>query len=175
MKMNRRTLLKTAGASTALIAAPGLLRAQSLPRNVRLVIGSTSTGGDTYQSASLVADALSAALGVNIRVDAVGTNEAYRALDRDPSGATLMYHHDQTYLGHLYGVEGYPDLFGNYKVGQTVAINPGNAYLVGANSLTKRWTISSPPPRTASGCASPSSRAACRKSVSRPSSMWRSG
>ena len=130
--MIRKTLL---AASTAAIALSGAAAfAQELPRNVRLVIGSTSTGGDTYQNSAIVADALAEHLGINVKVDAVGASEAFKALGRDSRGTTLMIFHDQSYLGHLYGREGYDDPFANYTVGPTVAINPGNAYLVSCDS-----------------------------------------
>lgn len=126
MTFTRRFIL--AGATALATALPAA--AQELPGNVRLVIGSTSTGGDTYQNSSIVADALAEKLGINIKVDAVGATEAFKALDRDSRGTTLMIFHDQSYLGNLYGVRGYQDIFENYTVGPTVAINPGNAYLV---------------------------------------------
>lgn len=133
MTFTRRTLLAAASA-TALLAQPFAASAQELPRNVRLVIGSTSTGGDTYQNSAIVADALSEHLGINVKVDAVGATEAFKALDRDSRGTTLMIFHDQSYLGNLYGVRGYEDPFEAYTVGPTVAINPGNAYLVSKDS-----------------------------------------
>ena len=133
MKPTRRTTLAALGAS-ALLALPLGAAAQELPRNVRLVIGSDSTGGDTYQAASIVAEALGEKLGVNIKVDAVGPTEAFKAVGRDPRGATLMLHHDQSYLGELYGQRGYEDIFASYAIGPTVAINPGNAYLVPKDS-----------------------------------------
>ncbi|QDY70801.1 ABC transporter substrate-binding protein [Qingshengfaniella alkalisoli] len=129
----RRTLLAAASA-TALLAQPLIATAQELPRNVRLVIGSTSTGGDTYQNSAIVADALAEHLDINIKVDAVGASEAFKALGRDSRGTTLMIFHDQAYLGNLYGVTGYDDPFEGYTVGPTVAINPGNAYLVSKDS-----------------------------------------
>lgn len=134
MTFTRRNILQTGAAATVLLAAPRIARAQQLPRNVRLVIGSTSTGGDTYQNSSIVADALAEQLGINIRVDAVGASEGFRALERDSRGTTLMMFHDQSYLQHLYGVQGADDPFEAYTVGQTVSINPGNAYLVPKNS-----------------------------------------
>ena len=134
MTFTRRTFMTTTAAAGAALAAPSIARAQTLPRNVRLVIGSTSTGGDTYQNSSIVADALAEHLGINIRVDAVGASEGFRALERDSRGTTLMMFHDQAYLGHLYGRDGYEDPFATYTVGQTVSINPGNAYLSPKNS-----------------------------------------
>lgn len=48
-----------------------------------------------------------------------------------------MIFHDQAYLGFLYGVKGYFDIFEKYKIGPAIAINPGNAYLVPKNSPYK--------------------------------------
>lgn len=133
MNFTRRSLIAAASAA-AFVSAPMVANADGLPRNVRMVIGSTSTGGDTYQNSAIVAEALSEHLGINIKVDAVGASEAFKALNRDSRGSTIMIFHDQSYLGNLYGREGYDDPFANYVVGPTVAINPGNAYLVPSNS-----------------------------------------
>jgi tripartite-type tricarboxylate transporter receptor subunit TctC len=135
MKLTRRTLLAATGA--AIVTRPLMASASALPRNVRLVIGSKSTGGDTYQNSSIVADALAKQLGINIKVDAVGASAAFKALDRDSRGTTLMIFHDQSYLGYLYGRDGYANPFARYSIGPTVAINPGNAYLVPKNSPYK--------------------------------------
>ena len=102
--------------------------------NIRIVIGSKSTGGDTYQNSSIVAQALAEKLGTNVKVDAVGATAAFNALEKASSGNTLMIFHDQSYLGYLYGVKGYKDIFTEYNVGPTVAINPGNAYLAPKSS-----------------------------------------
>lgn len=136
MMFVRRALMAAVGAA-ALVAYPVMAVAQDLPRNVRMVIGSTSTGGDTYQNASLVAEALSAHLEINVKVDPVGTSEGLKAIARDERGTTIMLHHDQVYLSHLYGVPGNDDPFENYSIGPTVAINPGDAFLVPANSPYK--------------------------------------
>lgn len=136
MKFTRRMIL-AATSLAALAGAAGLAEAQSLPRNVRMVIGSTSTGGDTYQNAAIVADALSEKLGINVKVDAVGPSEGFKALERDKRGTTIMLFHDQAYLQVLYGVSGSDDMFANFKVGPTLAVNPGNAYLVAKNSPYK--------------------------------------
>lgn len=130
MKLTRRSLLATGAGAAVVLASPFVARAQNLPRNVRMVIGSTSTGGDTYQNSSIVAEALAQKLGVNIRVDPVGTNEALNATGRDSRGTTIMLHHDQIYLSYLYGVPGVPDAFADFAIGPTVAINPGDCFLV---------------------------------------------
>ncbi len=108
-----------------------------IPSNLRVVIGSTSTGGDTYQNSSIVADHLADKLDINAKVDAVGAMAGFRALDRSRNGNTIMIFHDQSYLGNLYGVKGYNNIFEKYTVGPTVAINPGNAYLVPKDSPYK--------------------------------------
>lgn len=122
-------VLAIAGVSTPTLAAEC-----PLPGNVRVVIGSTSTGGDTYQNSSIVVDQLAKQLDVNMKVDAVGAMPAFRALERSSNGSTLMIFHDMAYLGHLYGINGYDNVFEKFTVGPTVAINPGNAYLVPKDS-----------------------------------------
>ncbi|WP_148254216.1 type 2 periplasmic-binding domain-containing protein [Aidingimonas lacisalsi] len=102
--------------------------------NLRIVIGSTSTGGDTYQNSEIVAQQLSDKLDMNVKVDAVGATEAFKALERSPDGNTMMIFHDMAYLGHLYGVRGYENVFEEFNVGPSIAINPGNAYLVAKDS-----------------------------------------
>lgn len=138
MFVTKKTLagMGTAALMVSMTVGSGVALAQDGPLrgNIRVVIGSTSTGGDTYQNSSIVADALSEKLDLDMKVDAVGASSAFRTLDRDSRGNTLMIFHDQSYLGHLYGVEGYDDIFEKYTVGPTVAINPGNAYLVPKDS-----------------------------------------
>lgn len=106
--------------------------------NLRVVIGSKSTGGDTYQNSSIVATELGKQLGINVKVDAVGASAAFNAIEKSgANGNTVMIFHDQSYLGYLYGVKGYENIFEKYIVGPTVAINPGNAYLVPKSSPYK--------------------------------------
>ncbi|OCX62251.1 ABC transporter substrate-binding protein [Thioclava sp. SK-1] len=139
MKLTRRTIL-AAVSTAALLAQPLMATAQDLPRNIRMVIGSTSTGGDTYQNSAIVADALSEKLGVNIKVDAVGAVAGFKALARDKRGTTIMMFHDFAYLAELYGGKGFVNPFENYIVGATVATNPGNAFLVPKNSPYQTMT-----------------------------------
>ncbi len=109
-----------------------------LSGNLRIVIGSKSTGGDTYQNSSIVAAEMAKKLDMNVKVDAVGASAAFKSLKRaGGSGNTIMIFHDQSYLGYLYGVKKYENIFENYIVGPTVAINPGNAYLAPKNSAYK--------------------------------------
>jgi len=130
----KRILLGLGIVLLALALVPGssgLAADKMIEGNLRIVIGSKSTGGDTYQNSSIVAQALEKKLGVNVKVDAVGATAAFRTIEHTGSkGNTIMIFHDQSYLGYLYGVAGYEDIFAKYIVGPTVAINPGNAYLV---------------------------------------------
>jgi len=121
-------------ASAIGIAATPALADTKFPGNLRVVIGSKSTGGDTYQNTAIVAEALSEKLGINVKVDAVGATAAFNTLKRVSNGSTVMMFHDQAYLGYLYGQKGYENPFEQYIVGPTVAINPGNAYLVAKSS-----------------------------------------
>lgn len=121
-----------------LSATSGLASDSVIKDNLRVVIGSKSTGGDTYQNSSIVANALAKKLGINVKVDAVGSSAGFKALDRaGVRGNTIMIFHDQAYLGYLYGKKGYFDIFDKYIVGPTIAINPGNAYLVPKKSPYK--------------------------------------
>jgi len=136
MKQFNQRLLKSIVAAI-LIATVSSVAAYNLPKNIRLVIGSASTGGDTYQNASILAKALAAKLHVKIKIDALGVSRAFKALRRDKRGATIMFFHDQSYLAHLYGVQGSYDIFKSFIVGPTISINPGNAYLVAKSSPYK--------------------------------------
>lgn len=137
-----KTMMNTA--KVALLAgtmavAPAIALAADNPirGNIRIVIGSKSTGGDTYQASSIIAEALADKIDANIKVDAVGFSAGYQALARVPSGNTLMIFHDQAYLGQLYGKKGYEDPFKKWNIGPTFATNPGNGYLVPKNSPYK--------------------------------------
>ncbi len=96
--------------------------------NVRIVIGSRSTGGDTYQNSAIIANALNEKTGINFKVDAVGASAGFKALSRAKGNNTMMIFHDGAYLMNLYGVEGIPNIFDEYIIGPTIAVNPGEGY-----------------------------------------------
>ncbi|PYF82351.1 MULTISPECIES: ABC transporter substrate-binding protein [Marinomonas] len=129
------TILMAAACALAPAAAYAL--DNPIRGNIRVVIGSKSTGGDTYQASSIIAEALAQKIDANIKVDAVGFSAAYQALGRVPTGNTLMIFHDQAYLGNLYGQKGYEDPFKEWTIGPSFATNPGNGYLVPKNSPYK--------------------------------------
>lgn len=134
MFMKLTTAVCLAAAITGMAVMPALAADGPLRGNLRVVIGSKSTGGDTYQNSSIVAQALAKNIGINVKVDAVGASDAFKILDRVSNGSVVMIFHDQSYLGYLYGVAGYDNIFEKYAIGPTVAINPGNAYLVPKSS-----------------------------------------
>ena len=102
--------------------------------NVRIVIGSRSTGGDTYQNSAIIANELSEKTGANFKVDAVGASAGFKALSRAKGNNTVMIFHDGAYLMNLYGVEGIPNIFDEYIIGPTIAVNPGEGYFVPKSS-----------------------------------------
>ena len=135
MSTLKRMFRKTAMATLATAFSLNAFAASSaINGNVRVVIGSSSTGGDTYQAASMISEALSEKLDVRFKVDAVGVSAAFTALDRSRNDSTIMIFHDHAYLGKLYKQRGFKDIFDNYVVGQTFAVNPGNAFLVAKKS-----------------------------------------
>jgi putative tricarboxylic transport membrane protein len=137
MKSMATSLSITVAALAATLPGHAIGADNALPENVRIVIGSNSTGGDTYQVSAIVAEALSKKLGNNFKVDAVGPTAGFQAIERSTDGGTIMLFHDQAYVSHLYHVRGFGDIFKQFKIGPTVAINPGDAFLVPAKSPYK--------------------------------------
>lgn len=108
----------------------GCSKNDAINENLRIVIGSKSIGGDTYQNSTIIARALAEKLGINVKIDAIGSSDSLKTLSRVSDGSVIMIFHDQAYLGYLYGVNGYRDIFKDFSVGPAIAKNPGNAYLV---------------------------------------------
>jgi len=104
-------------------------------QNVRVVIGSTATGGDSYLIAETVSRYLGPALGANLKVDAVGAARALDAMQTSKAdGNTIMMFHDMTYLGISFGA--YDDIYAleNMTVGPRIAQNPGSAWGASKNA-----------------------------------------
>ena len=98
-------------------------------QNVRVVIGSKSTAGDSYLIAETVSRHLGKALGANMKVDAVGAAVALDTMQKArPDGKTIMMFHDMTYLGVSF--KAYDDIYRleNMEIGPRVAQNPGAAW-----------------------------------------------
>jgi len=97
---------------------------------VRVVIGSSATGGDTYQIADATSRNIEKAMDTNMKVDAIGANEAFSELDKaQDDGSTMFFFHDMTYLSVAYGEQPEQYDLDNWTVGPIVATNPGNAFL----------------------------------------------
>ncbi|NLZ76467.1 MAG: hypothetical protein GX911_00655 [Spirochaetales bacterium] len=98
-------------------------------KNVRVVIGSTSTSGDSYLIAETVSRYLGKELGANLKVDAVGAAKALDAMQTSkPDGNTIMMFHDMTYLGISFGAYDKMYSLENMVVGPRIAQNPGSAW-----------------------------------------------
>lgn len=94
--------------------------------DIRVVIGSTSTSGDSYLTAETTSRYLAKELNANIKVDAVGAAEALNAMQTvKPDGKTLMMFHDMTYLSVLFGAQPEDYALENMTVGPRMSQNPG--------------------------------------------------
>lgn len=99
---------------------------------VRVVLGSSSTTADTYQNSHAFTTHVGDELGVNMKADAVGANNAFQALDSAKTdGSTIMFFHDMAYLSVKYGAQPEKFALDNWKVGPVVSTNPGAAFLAG--------------------------------------------
>lgn len=99
-------------------------------QKVRLLVGSTSVTGDTYQNADLIARAIAEEMNVDIKVDPVGSSDVFKELEKgDTDGSTIAFFHDYAYLGYLYGAYD-TNWIEKYQVGPTVSINAGTLIAV---------------------------------------------
>ncbi|WP_102347743.1 tripartite tricarboxylate transporter substrate-binding protein [Bacillus sp. Marseille-P3661] len=102
---------------------------------IRVLIGSTSTGGDTYQIADLISRNIAETLDTNIKVDAVGSERAFNELAKAKNdGSEVMVFHDMAYLGVEYGSFDEKNALENWTIGPVFATNPGNAFLTSADA-----------------------------------------
>ena len=98
-------------------------------QRVRIVIGSTSVSGDSYMVADTVNRYLQKYLNCESKVDAVGANEAFAAVQAaKPDGLEFMIFHDMTYLGVLFGSYSEEYALENMVVGPRVGQNPGSCF-----------------------------------------------
>jgi tripartite-type tricarboxylate transporter receptor subunit TctC len=102
---------------------------------IRVLIGSTSTGGDTYQNADFISRNIEGILDTNIKVDAVGSERAFDELAKAKNdGSEIMIFHDMAYLGVEYGSSDEKNALENWTIGPVFATNPGNAFLTKADA-----------------------------------------
>lgn len=98
-------------------------------QNVRVVIGSTSTSGDSYMMADLVTRYLSKYMGFNGKVDAIGNAAALDAMQTEKGdGKTVLISHDITYMSVLFGAVDEKYSLENMTVGPRVGRNPGGCF-----------------------------------------------
>ena len=98
-------------------------------KRVRVVIGSTSTGGDSYTMADMVTRYLGAEMGFNGKVDPVGNAAALDAISKAKGdGTTIMMFHDMTFLSVLFGAVDQQYALENLTVGPRIGQNPGGCY-----------------------------------------------
>lgn len=104
-------------------------------KNIRAVIGSTSTSGDSYLIADMTSRNLEKALEAKIKVDAVGAAEALATMQSTkPDGNTIMIFHDMTYLGVDFGAYDKEYDLKNMTIGPRVAQNPGAVWAAKKNA-----------------------------------------
>ena len=104
-------------------------------KRVRVVIGSTSTGGDSYMIADIVTRYLGEEMGFNGKVDAVGNAAALDAITKaDGDGTTIMMFHDMTFLSVLFGAVGEEYSLENLTIGPRIGQNPGGCFAANASA-----------------------------------------
>ena len=111
-------------------------------KRVRVVIGSTSTGGDSYMIADMVTRYLGEEMGFNGKVDAIGNAQALDTISKAKGdGTTIMMFHDMAYLSVLFGAVGEQYALENLTVGprlseaaQWLADNPDATITVNIES-----------------------------------------
>ena len=120
-------------------------------KRVRVVIGSTSTGGDSYMIADMVTRYLGEEMGFNGKVDAIGNAQALDTISKAKGdGTTIMMFHDMAYLSVLFGAVGEQYSLDNLTVGPRIGINPGGCFVSHAdapyNNLSEaaQWLADNP-------------------------------
>lgn len=104
-------------------------------KRVRVVIGSTSTGGDSYMIADMVTRYLGEEMGFNGKVDPVGNAAALDAISTAPGdGTTIMMFHDMTFLSVMFGAVDEKYGLENMTVGPRIGQNPGGCFAAHADA-----------------------------------------
>lgn len=104
-------------------------------KKVRVVIGSTSTTGDSYMIADMAMRYLSKELKADAKVGAVGAGPAFDAIGKaKPDGSTLMMFHDMTYLGISFGAFDKKYALENMVVGPRIGLNLGGCFAAVASA-----------------------------------------
>lgn len=127
------TAASTAGSTATTTTESGTSSLKG--QNVRVVIGSTSTSGDSYMIADLVTRYLSQEMGFNGKVDAIGNASALDEIaNAKGDGKTVMMFHDMTFLSVLFGSVDAKYALENMTVGPRIGQNPGGCFGAAAES-----------------------------------------
>jgi tripartite-type tricarboxylate transporter receptor subunit TctC len=104
-------------------------------KRVRVVIGSTSTTGDSYMIADVASRYLAKELKSNNKVDAIGAGPALDAISTAKAdGSTIMIFHDMTYLGISFGAFEQKYALENMVIGPRIGTNPGACFAASADA-----------------------------------------
>ena len=129
--MKRRVLCMLLVLAMAVTCLAGCNRKKS----VRVVIGSSSTSGDSYLIADTVTRYLAEEMGWDAKVDPVGAAEMFEIIRNDKGkGDTIAIFHDMMYLGVVFGTYGEEYALENITVGPRVAQNPGCCFAAKADA-----------------------------------------
>lgn len=116
-------------------AKPAETKSSLNGKRVRVVIGSTSTGGDSYMIADMVTRYLGNEMGFNGKVDPVGNAAALDAITKAKGdGTTIMMFHDMTFLSVMFGAVGQEYALDNLTVGPRIGQNPGGCFAAHSNA-----------------------------------------
>ena len=122
---------ETASADDGYVSGESSLKGQ----NVRVVIGSTSTSGDSYMVADIVTRYLAEEMGFNGKVDAIGNAAALDEIaNAKGDGKTVMMFHDMTFMSVLFGAVDEKYSLENMTVGPRIGQNPGACFGAAAES-----------------------------------------
>lgn len=98
-------------------------------KRVRVVIGSTSTGGDSYMIADMVTRYLGEEMGFNGKVDPVGNAAALDAVSTAKGdGTTIMMFHDMAFLSVMFGAVDEKYGLDHLTIGPRIGQNPGGCF-----------------------------------------------
>ena len=104
-------------------------------KRVRVVIGSTSTGGDSYMIADMVTRYLGEEMGFNGKGDAIGNAQALDTISKAKGdGTTIMMFHDMAFLSVLFGAVSEDYALENLTVGPRIGVNPGGCFVAKADA-----------------------------------------
>ncbi len=102
-------------------------------KRIRVVIGSTSTGGDSYMIADMVTRYLGEEMGFNGKVDPVGAAAGLDAISTAKGdGTTIMMFHDMTFLSAMFGAVDAKYSVENLTIGPRIGQNPGGCFATNA-------------------------------------------